>query len=327
MERIETNMKKRLLAVILSISLFLVGCSVTKSSPILKPDEMFRTKQSYDFVLVCPVMDNEYWTECIDGIQKADVELGTNTRVLGPKESIQHSSEIINYMKEAIDSQPDGIMVYSGIEGLHPLINQAVHEGIPVLSIDSDAPTTNRIAYIGTNPYNFGYKSGEVMAQLTGGNAKIGYLCSSFSVEKEMDIYSAFLDAIDDYDMEVVAEGEGGAEPDFAQEVVAEMVAAHPEITAIFCASSYNLMGAAQFKKEQGLENLVLLGSNDEEENLAFLREGVIDAVLVQSPYYMGHQAVHLLREYIDNGKLSSDKYDIDNILVTKENIDTYNEE
>lgn len=34
--------------------------------------------------------------------------------------------------------------------------------------------------------------------------------------------------------------------------------------------------------------------------------DGVIDALLVQSPYQMGYQGVHLLKEFVDKGKIDN---------------------
>ena len=74
----------------------------------------------------------------------------------------------------------------------------------------------------------------------------------------------------------------------------------------------------------QGLNSLILVGFDDVEENLAFVREGVIDALLVQLPYQMGYQGVHLLKEFVDKGKVERDAYDTGSILINQENVDSY---
>lgn len=103
-------------------------------------------------------------------------------------------------MESAIATQPDAIMAYSGLEVMAPLIEKAKEQGIPFISIDSDAPDTSRIAYIGTDPYNAGYKTGEAMVEFTGGTAKVAILCSSLSSEKEMKEVDAFKDALEGHD-------------------------------------------------------------------------------------------------------------------------------
>jgi len=70
----------------------------------------------------------------------------------------------------------------------------------------------------------------------------------------------------------------------------------------------------------------VILGFDDEEENLALAREGYLNALLVQKPYYMGYHGIYLLREYVDAGRLGNETYDTGTTLVTQENVDTYKE-
>lgn len=325
--------------ILLSGYSLLSGCSAADPVPGQKPSDTSAVSQteaaspgqesaekdSYHFIFVCPIIDNEYWQACIKGIQKADRELGTSTRVIGPQSAANFSAEIIGYMEDAVSSAPDGIMAYAGIEGMFPLIDQAGEQGIPFLAIDSDAPNTSRVAYVGTDSYNCGYRAGEVMVQLTGGKGAIGVLCSSLSAEKESNVLNAFYDAISDYDMEVVAIDETDADPDVAAEKTRTMLERHPEITAMFNTAGYNVTGAARVKKEQNLENLVLVGFDDVEENIGFVREGIINALFVQAPDQMGYQGVRLLKECVDNGgQLPYSSYDTGTTLVTQENVDTY---
>jgi len=319
-------MRKKDWRLLLLPLLLLAGCAAppASSNSVQTLNAASSEKKDYDFVFVCPIVDNEYWKDCIAGIRKADEELGTNTRVLGPGSGGNFSTELMGYMETAIASSPDGILTYAGLAEMAPLIDEAAGQDIPVLTVDSDAPDSARAAHIGTDLYGLGYQSGKTLVQLTGGSAKVGYLCSTFSAKGEEAVFHAFLDAVSDYDMDVVAKGEGGTDPARAAAAVEAMLAEHPEITAIFCTSSFNITGAARVKKAQGLDGLVLLGLDDVEENLAFVREGVLDALLVQSPYSMGYYGVYLLKEYVDSGELAYDSYDTGVTLVTQENVDTY---
>lgn len=313
-------MRRKLFLILLSVFLLFSACGVGGGTDTAGTDE----KQSYNLVFVCPIIENEYWQACIKGIEAADAEFGTNTQVIGPRTADNFAVEIIDYMCAAIDSEPDGIMLYAGIEGLHPLIDEAVEKGIHVLTIDADAPDTLREAYIGTNLYNFGYQAGVSLVNLTGGSAKVGYVCSTFSAQSEVTVFEAFRDAIADYDIEIVSCKEGQADPDVASGVVADMLDENPEITAIFCTAGYNITGAGRVKEARGLDDLMLVGFDDVEENLAFVRKGIIDALLVQSPEQMGYQGVRLMRDCINSGELQNESYDTGSILVTQDNVDSY---
>lgn len=313
-------MAKKLCTLMLASALLLCGCgAAVETAPL--PEET--VEKGYNFTFVCPIIDNEYWQDCIDGIAQADREFGSTTTVIGPHDAENFSVEIVDYMQQAVSSDTDGIMLYAGIETLYPLIDEAAGKGVPVLAIDSDAPGTKRLAYVGTSP-NCGHQAGEKLVELTGGEAVIGILVSSLSAEKEMEVIHAFQDSIADYNIEMAAFDETDADPDVAEEKVRQMLKLHPEITAIFSTAGYNVTGAARVKKAEGLDDLILIGFDDVPENLAFVREGVIDVLLVQSPWQMGYQGVQLLMDCVDKGGLPRDSYDTGVTMVTRENVETY---
>ncbi len=308
-------MKKYICLILILCMMTVTGCGAA--------DEKSKS-DSESFVFVCPIVDNVYWEECIEGIRKADEELGTNTSVIGPKSGDDFVEEMPEYMREAIDDEPDGILVYSGIEGLYSLINDAVRGGTPVISIDSDAPDTKRVAFVGTKPYTLGYDCGKYMAEMTGEKANIGYICTSKSAENEITVFNAFKDAISDYDMTVSVICEGGNELETSAEAMKAMLENCPEITAVFCTGGENVTGAAAALKELGREDLTLVGMEDTEENLQYVRDGVIDIIVAQSPYQMGYQGVYLLKKYIDNGELNDEIYETECSVITKDNVDSY---
>lgn len=313
---------KNIFLILSAAILLLTGCA-EKSVDNKNPDTIVES-ENYDFIFVCPFSESEYWEICAQGMKRADKELGTSTKIIGPSSADNFTSEIIEYMYQAIAEQPDGIMAYSGIEGMFPLIDEAVKKGIPVVSVDSDAPETTRSAYVGVNDYNLGYNAGELMVELTGGTAKIGIMVSSFSAEREMRVISSFEDAVADYDIEIVAYNETDAVLDNAVEKTHEMLESNPEISAIFSTASCNVTGAARVKKELDRDDLILIGFDDTEENLQFTQEGIIDALLVQQVEQMGYQSVYIMKELVDGSTLARENYDTGSIIFNKENIDEY---
>lgn len=328
-------MKKRILATMLLGTLtcsLLYGCGASESASENSNTEVAEESsqeedtsgEGYEFIFVCPIVGMEYWNMCSDGIAKADEELGTSTQIVGPTDASTFTTEIANYMEAAISSQPDAIMGYSGLEVMGPLIDKATELGIPYLAIDSDAPDSSRFAYIGTDPYNAGYQSGEGMVKLTGGTAKVAVLCSSLSSEKEMEEVEAFKDAVADYDIEILAMEETNGDLATGVTKMEALVSTYPEMTAVLGTSAYDVQAAAKVKEERGLDNLVLVGYDDQEETLNYIRDGIIGGVVVQDPYTMGYEGVHLLKEYLDNGSVEQEVYDTGTIFVTKDNVDSY---
>lgn len=285
--------------------------------------------EAYEFIFVCPLIGLEYWDMCAEGIKAADEEFGTSTQYIGGSDPTMIANDLVNYFESAISSQPDGIMAYLGMETMTPLVEKAVDEGIPVIAVDSDVPDPEspRTAYVGTDPRNAGYSSGEAMIEVTGGTAKVAVLCSSVTAEKERVEIEAFKEAIADAgaDIEIIATEETNADLATGVTKMQSLVQTYPEMTAVLCTSAYDVQAAAKVKEEMGLDDLHLIGYDDQEETLNFIRKGLIDAIVVQDPYQMGYMSVKLMKEYLDNGgSLDKDNYDTGTILVTQENVDSY---
>ena len=281
--------------------------------------------EGYNFIFVCPIVGLEYWNLCTDGIEAADAEFGTSTQVVGPTDASNFVTEVVGYMETAIATKPDGIFCYAGLDSMPKLLAEAAEAGIPVVTIDSDcSDTTNRLAYAGTDPYNAGYASGLAMIEGTGGEGTVAILTSSLGSEKEQIEIKAFMDAIADTNLEVVVTEETNADLSVGVVKMEAIAQTYPDLKAVLGTSAYDVQAAAKVKVEYGLDDLVLVGYDDQEETLKYIRDGVIYGVIVQDPYTMGYLGVKNLYDYLTNGKVENEHVDTGTISVTLDNIDTY---
>ena len=281
--------------------------------------------EGYNFIFVCPIVGLEYWNLCTDGIEAADAEFGTSTQVVGPTDASNFVTEVVGYMETAIATKPDGIFCYAGLDSMPKLLAEAAEAGIPVVTIDSDcSDTTNRLAYAGTDPYNAGYASGLAMIEGTGGEGTVAILTSSLGSEKEQIEIKAFMDAIADTNLEVVVTEETNADLAVGVVKMEAIAQTYPDLKAVLGTSAYDVQAAAKVKVEYGLDDLVLVGYDDQEETLKYIRDGVIYGVIVQDPYTMGYLGVKNLYDYLTNGKVENEHVDTGTITVTLDNIDTY---
>ena len=281
--------------------------------------------EGYNFIFVCPIVGLEYWNLCTDGIEAADAEFGTSTQVVGPTDASNFVTEVVGYMETAIATKPDGIFCYAGLDSMPKLLAEAAEAGIPVVTIDSDcSDTANRLAYAGTDPYNAGYASGLAMIEGTGGEGTVAILTSSLGSEKEQIEIKAFMDAIADTNLEVVVTEETNADLAVGVVKMEAIAQTYPDLKAVLGPSAYDVQAAAKVKVEYGLDDLVLVGYDDQEETLKYIRDGVIYGVIVQDPYTMGYLGVKNLYDYLTNGKVENEHVDTGTITVTLDNIDTY---
>ncbi|GAX91681.1 sugar-binding protein [Effusibacillus lacus] len=246
----------------------------------------------YHFVLIAQDINNPYWKLILQGAEDAARNNNVAIEFLGPVEA--DMEEHIHLIEKAIASKVDGILTQGLDEAkFQPVIDKAIKRGIPVITVDTDASTSKRLTYIGTNNYMAGYKAGKYMAKATNGKAKIGIITGSFEVSNMIHRIKGFRDAIrDEPGMQIVAVESSNISRVRAVEKTVTLLNGHPEITALFGASALDGMAMAQVVSNRGRNDIYILAFDDLPETTEWMKKGVIAATVVQEPYRMGYDSV-----------------------------------
>src|SRR5271170_6335645 len=102
------------------------------------------------YILVTVNSKLPYWQTAAAGLAKAAGVYGVKMDVRGP-DTYDPQAEVKEF-RDAVALKPAGIMVSVADTALmQPAINDAIDAGIPVITIDADAPASKRLYFIGTN--------------------------------------------------------------------------------------------------------------------------------------------------------------------------------
>ena len=146
------------LALLITPLLFVVGCGAHDS------DEYY--------VFISANLDVPYWKTAGTGFTRAAAQMQLRSDFEGPQ------NYDVNAEKEALDravqKKVSGILLsVADAKVLNASINQAIAAGIPVITIDSDAPASKRLFFIGTNNYQVGVTGGQRLAQELHGRGNV----------------------------------------------------------------------------------------------------------------------------------------------------------
>ena len=240
------------------------------------------------YYLVATNINLPYWQTAAAGFAKAAAQYGVTAEMRGPA-TFDLQGEV-NEFHAVVALKPAGILVSVANEALiAPEIDAAVAAGIPVITIDSDAPTSHRLYFIGTNNLEAGRLGGaRVAAQLNGkGNVVFFTIAGQPNLEERLkgykDVFANYpgIKIADVYDMK----GTSGVAMDKAREYLAKT---GPEkIDAMICleASAGKDVGEA-FKRSNATGRL-LVAMDVDTATLNLIKEGVIDSTISQKPYTM----------------------------------------
>ncbi len=251
------------------------------------------------YVLIAPHIGIQYWQVHKAGLEAAAKELGVKTVFTGVMgDSIEDQVKI---MDQQVAKKPAGILVGPlNAEAMTPSINRAIKAGIPVITVDTDAADSNRLCYIGTNGYAAGQLAADIMAKLLNEEGDVGISnLVGFSTCEERA--SGFRDRIKEKypKMKVVAEVDDKADEEVATKANTEMLIANPSIKGVFGDDAVSPIGmGAAVKSLNKVGKIKLVGFDPMPQTLALIKQGVVEATMVQRTYAMSYYAVKMLYDY-----------------------------
>src|SRR6266567_1978093 len=116
------------------------------------------------FYLVTANSGLPYWQTAAAGFSHAATQYKVKSKVVGP-DGYDAQAELAA-LQQAVATKPGGILIsVADAAVLQPGIDAAVQAGVPIITIDSDAATSHRLFFIGTNNLEAGRLSGKHVAE------------------------------------------------------------------------------------------------------------------------------------------------------------------
>ncbi len=223
------------------------------------------------------------------------------------------------------------------------LLNQWAAK-VPLITQDSDAPTTNRLMYIGMDNYTAGRLCGELVKQALpdGGNVMlfIGRLEQDNAKRRRQGVIDVLLDrpSMGEYDptgdqikgdkYTILDTLTDQGDEAFAKRKAEDAITAYPEMNAMVGMFAYNPPACLAALKSQGkLGQIKVIGFDEADDTLQGIKDGTVQGTVVQNPYEYGFQSVRILTSLLkgDDSVIPEGKFiDIPARTITKDNVDEF---
>src|SRR5205809_86104 len=129
-------------------------------------------EQAERYVFVASNVNLPYWQEAQAGLTDAAKQLGVKSELTGPEKF--DPQEQLRAFQKVVESKPAGIMIsVTRPELFQDAINAAIAQGIPVITVDSDAPNSKRVMFVGTDNFRAGGESAKRMADILKGQGQV----------------------------------------------------------------------------------------------------------------------------------------------------------
>ncbi|NLZ49142.1 MAG: sugar ABC transporter substrate-binding protein [Clostridiales bacterium] len=310
------------------ILLFLIAlCSIVLYALKKEDIQLPGAKPLYHFYFIGQNSADPFWKEVMRGVEESAEDNNVVVEIYAPR--FNDPTEELKYIDIATISKVDGIITHvTNSEGFTDLINKAVSKDIPVITFENDDAKSNRNAYIGTNSFMVGKEAARLLAEATGGKARIAIISSDDgsqgSIEHNAKMYG-FSTTLKNYpDMKVVKSYSSKMGVLSAEEITQNIIESDEEINAIFTLTSADTLGSVQFiVNSNKVGQIAVVGYGNSEEILRYIDKEIIYGTIASDPYNMGYESIKSLIA-IKSGEIVPEFIDTDIEVITKKNLDEF---
>jgi ribose transport system substrate-binding protein len=252
------------------------------------------------YVEVCAYNSAPYFYDHKLGMDIAGQLLGVKTEFTGPDQF--DLPAMVNTLEQKVAEGPSGILVVGFDPSLNPGIAKAIAKGIPVVTVDADLPTSQRMAFLGTGNRNAGIAGGNKLADAIGKPGKVLLLTitGQTNLTDRVDGYKSALEA-KGYQVVQVANTDG--DPTKAASAVTAALATNPDLAGVGCVEAGGGRGAATALREANKAGQVKVVSMDRDpETLTAIQAGEIQASVAQKTAMMTFLGTLMLWQYQNVG-------------------------
>lgn len=279
----------------------------------------------YHYALITEEKD-EFWEAIYKGALEKGKEYDTYVEKIGS--NLSESYPLTDLMKIAIASKVDGIIIEpNGDEEIIRLIDDARDQGIPVITVLKDAPSSNRISFVGINSYNQGQAYGsQVMEVINEDTENVTILLDSYSKDSGQDIiYTTIREMIGDDDIKVETASINTQSTFSSQESIRNILMSTinpPDI--LVCLSVIDTLSANQAVVDYNMVgDIDIIGYYDSELILSAIKKDIIHSTMTIDAKQMGATCVEALVEYRVTQQVS-DYFTVDISIINSSNLDEH---
>lgn len=266
-------------------------------------------RNSYTFAVVPKRTNSPYWQVVKNGCEirakRLTKELSANVTCLfvgpsegGPRTEINQAlivEDLIDGKYGPIDGLALAVVEASSAE---ELIEKSVKNGIEVVTFDTDAPKSKRLAYIGTDNTAMGRELGRVLLQINSAGGKFGLIGAGGNTIQQR--YNGVREALANSGWVEVSDSPKncGGNNSLAVQQMHELVEANPDIGAIIPVGAWPMNENATWQDfvDENRDVITVVGDALDLQ-IDLMNTGYANALVGQLPFEMGKFAIDRLMQ------------------------------
>ena len=238
---------------------------------------------------------SDYWTICRKGTEAAARDLGNvDVQFVMPDDGTAATQ------KQDVDD-----LLSKGVRGIAvspvdpanetPYLN-GVAAKTNLITADSDAATSRRLCYVGTDNHAAGVMAGELIRKALPQGGQIMLFVGKADAQNASERAAGIRDALRGSRVTILGVRTDDTDHARARQNVMDTLAQYPHIAGLVGLWSYNGPAIADVVRAKGLARKVRVIAFDEEtQTLDGIQDGTVYGTIAQQPYQFGYESVRML--------------------------------
>ena len=267
---------------------------------------------------------SDFWKLAEAGVAKAQAEMPDYEMSLKYPEQAAAAIQQ-RLLDDLVAAGTDAIMVSAidpatSTEALNRIAGQ-----VPLLTADSDAPQSDRLAYIGSSNTDLGRDAGKMMVEAMPDGGKCMGFVGLLGADNARERIEGFNEATEGTNVELVDVRGDDIDMARARANVDDVLVANPEINCMVGFYSYNPPRIYEALRDAGkLGEITVVAFDEDPITLGAVREGSFYGTVVQQPFEWGYQGMKMLAATLEGNPPAEEINIIPGKVITQENVDQF---
>ena len=270
---------------------------------------------------------SDFWKAAEAGVKKAQGELPDYTlQFKYPEQSAAAIQERL--MDDLVAAGVAGIMVSAVDPKTETDALDRVASHTLLLTTDSDAPKSKRVAYIGSSNVLAGNQVGEILKKVLPNGGKCIAYVGLPGADNARERIEGIKDTIKGTKIEIADVRADDIDKARAKRNVEDTLTASPDVNCMLGIYSYNIPQIYQALKEAGkLGKITVTGFDGDPITLGGVKEGTVAGTVVQQPFEWGYQGMKDMAKILGGDKSfipADGLLIVPTKIIEKDNVDDY---
>jgi len=248
-----------------------------------------------------PNSASRFWDLAQSGLNKFEKETGIKVAMVCPPHgTLEEQQKII---EDLVTQGYHGLMVSVVAPDQQTARLNLWARKLNIVTVDSDAPQSRRLVFIGPQHYDMGLATGMAIVRSLPNGGKVAVFAGDLTAENVVQRLRGINDAIRNQNIQIVSVNEDRTDAATARRQVEEVLRNYPEVNLLVGLWSYNGGIIRSVVAAQGKTATVkIVAFAEEEETLQGIEEGTVQCGVAQTAFDCAYLGASLLRDLAAKG-------------------------